>query len=633
MKNIINRAKFTVTIALAACFVFLGSCEEYLDKSPDAGMAEKELFKNFKNFQGFIEGMYTHMTSPWNGNSIGVAGDEAYMVFNDPPLSRFHNGDYWSWNYDIGRNMFGILRSKNPGNLLNPNGAAENRGIWYSSWYCIYLANKGLANLDKMYGTDDEKNVIRGQLLFFRAYCHFNIMQYWGGMPYIDQFYEASKPVVYLPRLKFQECADRIEKDLTEAAELLPLDWDDEAYGEYTVGDNGRRLTKFSALSVLGKCQLYAGSPLMNYEASGDKTFNAGYCKKAAATLKKVIDLAKSTGKKGLQPWSKIDRVFFTYDRTSADTREALLIPIASNTPAIQIRGLMYCMFSPKNDMTGTYGCQYYINLNYEFSKNFGMANGLPITEKDSGYDETDPWSHRDPRFDKWVCKDNDKVTETPPKDPTDQYAQFYRGGRHRGSGNNEVYTGIGTKKFWDTKCNAKDTPLIINTTNTYLLNPPLIRLADVYLMYAEAVSWGYGSPMSTVPSDPEPLTAVDAVNTVRARAGSADGGTTNGMPPLDARYHNDQSKFFELLIQERAMELLFESQRFCDLRRWLRNSDPRYTAITGINFDRDPVTAKPINMEEFLIKNRVVDDRHNWLPLPADQVALYEGFYQNPGW
>lgn len=58
----------------------------------------------------------------------------------------------------------------------------------------------------------------------------------------------------------------------------------------------------------------------------------------------------------------------------------------------------MYCMFSPQGNRN-IYGNQFYINLNYEFSKNFGMANGLPITEKDSGYDEADPWSNRDPAF------------------------------------------------------------------------------------------------------------------------------------------------------------------------------------------------------------------------------------------
>lgn len=96
--------------------------------------------------------------------------------------------------------------------------------------------------------------------------------------------------------------------------------------------------------------------------------------------------------------------------------------------------------------------------------------------------------------FDKWVCKDNDKITNTVPDNPLDQYAQFYTGGRHRGSANSLVYTGIGTKKFWDIKCNPKDTPGIPTNGNMYLLNPPLIRLADAYLMYAEAVSWGYGS-------------------------------------------------------------------------------------------------------------------------------------------
>lgn len=633
MRNIKNKIKFTSILIMVTSMLFLSSCEKYLDKSPDAGMAEKELFKNFKNFQGYMEGLYTHLSSPWNGNACGVISDEAYMNWTGINLTQFHDGDYWSWNGGTGRNFLGRVGQGNLGNMLTPNASGEARGIWYSSWYIIYCANKGLANLDKMYGTEDEKRVIRGQLLFFRAYAHFNVMQYWGGMPYVDKVYLASDAIVYLPRLKFQQAADLIEKDLEEATDLLPVDWDDESYGEYTVGNNTRRLTKFSALSVLGKCQLYAGSPLMNFEAKGVKTFDAQYCKKAASTLKKVIDLAKSTDKKGLQRWDEIDQMFFKYDRTNTDTREALLAPIAANTPAIQIRGLMYCLFAPKNDMTGTYGCQYYLNLNYEFSKNFGMANGLPITETDSGYDLADPWSNRDPRFDKWICKDNDQITKTPPKTPIDQYAQFYTGGRHRGPAVNEVYTGMGTKKFWDINCNAKDGSAMINATNTYLLNPPLIRLADAYLMYAEAVSWGYGSPQSTVVGDANPLTAVEAVNIVRARAGSRNGGTTDGMPAIDARYHSDQSKFFELLIQERAMELLFESQRFCDLRRWLRNSDPRYRAVTGVDFDRDPVTSKPINIREFTIKSRIVDDRHNWLPLPSDQVMLYEGFYQNPGY
>ena len=34
------------------------SCEDYLDKSPESTVSEEDAFKNFRNFQGFIEEIY-----------------------------------------------------------------------------------------------------------------------------------------------------------------------------------------------------------------------------------------------------------------------------------------------------------------------------------------------------------------------------------------------------------------------------------------------------------------------------------------------------------------------------------------------------------------------------------------------
>ena len=34
------------------------SCEDYLDKEADSTVSEEEAFKNFRNFQGFIEEIY-----------------------------------------------------------------------------------------------------------------------------------------------------------------------------------------------------------------------------------------------------------------------------------------------------------------------------------------------------------------------------------------------------------------------------------------------------------------------------------------------------------------------------------------------------------------------------------------------
>ena len=74
-----------------------------------------------------------------------------------------------------------------------------------------------LANLDKMVGTQEEKDMIAGQLYFFRAWWHFELMTYWGGLPYIDQVFDATQEL-NLPRLSYQECADKAAADFRRAA-------------------------------------------------------------------------------------------------------------------------------------------------------------------------------------------------------------------------------------------------------------------------------------------------------------------------------------------------------------------------------------------------------------------------------
>ena len=187
MKNIAKFLQSFILIVLLTMAVLFNGCQKYLDKSPDAGIAESEMFKNFKNFQGYVEGINMMMQSTWTSNSIGALADEGYMVTPNI-LSRFDAGDYMSWMSQEPRNIFG--RGLNPVNL-SPAAAGDNRGVWPCSWYAINAANRGLANLDKMYGSDQEKAVIKGELLFFRAFFHFNIMQYWGGMPYIDKYLSA----------------------------------------------------------------------------------------------------------------------------------------------------------------------------------------------------------------------------------------------------------------------------------------------------------------------------------------------------------------------------------------------------------------------------------------------------------
>jgi hypothetical protein len=149
----------------------------------------------------------------------------------------------------------------------------------------------------------------------------------------------------------------------------------------------------------------------------------------------------------------------------------------------------------------------------------------------------------------------------------------------------------------------------------------PYLRLADIYLMYAEAVLFAKGTPQSA--ADNYSMTAEQAINVVRTRA---------QLPNINAKFTASKYAFFEEIVRERAVELAFEGARFCDLRRWNRNGDPRYLDKTAIDFDRGS-NGKPINIVERLVVRRVAVKKHNWLPIQVKYTVQYAGFPQNPGW
>ncbi|MBA7590285.1 hypothetical protein ES708_32399 [subsurface metagenome] len=198
------------------------------------------------------------------------------------------------------------------------------------------------------------------------------------------------------------------------------------------------------------------------------------------------------------------------------------------------------------------------------------------------------------------------------------RYANLYNGGNYRNDLNGSR-TGYMLKKFYPNEGNNID-----NVLNKLML-PGYMRLADVYYMYAEAVLHSYGTAESSYPGgDGFQLTAVEAVNIVRARANVGD---------VDTRYLTSKEAFMSEIIRERAVELMCEANiRFCDLRRWMIHKEMKYREKTALDFDRG-ADGKPINMVERVVVTRVVEDKHYWFPLPQDQVTIYPEFGQNPGW
>ena len=156
-----------------------------------------------------------------------------------------------------------------------------------------------MANLDKLVASKAEKDLIAGQLYFFRAWWHTELMQYFGGLPYIDTYLDLNSEL-NLPRLSYQECAEKAAADYRKAADLLPINWDNEYDGAATQGKNDLRINKIMALGYLGKTYLWAASTLMKDGAQvgaskNGKTYDYDeeFAKKAAEVFGELLTLVE----------------------------------------------------------------------------------------------------------------------------------------------------------------------------------------------------------------------------------------------------------------------------------------------------------------------------------------------------
>ena len=629
-------------ILLGACLV---SCEDYLNKEPESTVSSDDAFKNFRNFQGYIEEIYNCIPDKEKCNycpSWNWGDDE---IFNPEADNRMTHqadlGNFRSW--------------QSTGNWLyrsgsNPTSTNKfNHSLWPHAWYCIRKANMGLANLDKLTtATEEEKELIEGQLYFFRAWWHFELIQYFGGLPYVDQVQNATAELT-LPRLSYQECADKIAADFKKAADLLPIDWDKTTAGKDTEGKNQLRINKIMALGYLGKNYLWAGSPLMKNGAQlgGGQTYNydESYCKKAAEAFGELLTLVES-GKTQYALAEFKYKDIYNHEKAS-DAKTCFTDIFYTKRQNWLMPGSVEAIFrGPSPDANGSNwntskvfgpkvaGIVSHDNVIHQPTANlvnmYGMANGLPLDDPNSGFDPNHPFKDRDPRFYHDIVFDGFHYvlgSLTAEQEPY-RYCELFTGGNMRPVAN-ASRTGYFIQKLVPHTCNEGDKDYDWGANlHCYL---PYMRLADIYLMYAEAcASFGGAQGKASNCS----LTAENAINKIRERCGAAS---------VAASYLADNHKFMDEIRRERAVELAFEGFRFNDLQRWLLLTESPYKTKTSQEFDRmesadffkdnDPRDARVANFREEVILTRVFGTKHYWFPLPDNDVYLYPGFGQNPGW
>lgn len=154
---------------------FLSSCEEYLDRAPEASITDTDVFGSFVSFQGFVEEMYDcvvdiHKVLGGNQYYNFSASDEVLTTVPIP----WDDGNYW--------NQSTFLYGASP--RMDYSGNLTRMRVWPFAWYAIRKANLGLSKIDLLANASEEaRNIIKGQCLFFRAFFHFELMRWYGGSP------------------------------------------------------------------------------------------------------------------------------------------------------------------------------------------------------------------------------------------------------------------------------------------------------------------------------------------------------------------------------------------------------------------------------------------------------------------
>jgi len=587
--------KIKLFILMLPFLIAVGSCEDYLNVPSEADVTEAKVFGTYNLFQGYVDQMYPsildHIRVEYT--CTGDMGNEMLSPQGNQTSYRAVRGNYTAF---LGRGYY--------------DSSGSMRGIWDNGWRVIRMCNIGLKNLKdgSLVATDDEKKLIEGQLLFFRAYFHFEIANAWGPIPYINEVLadDFKKPRYYEYNgvKNFQATMEYCIEDFDKAAQLLPVAWPDPAT---QLG----RLTALAALSYKAKSLLWAGSPLINENSGGAAEVNKDYMQRAAIAADEAIKMAENNpGNYGLVDAANYSRNFATTDRTVVWTKETIVALYRA-----RFGNILFSEFTGRTYAVNTAvfgGNSQQSTPSQNWVDKYEMADGTLYNPAVHDANNALRWNGRDPRFRRSIYVDKDfpctgkqlTMYSLPTKGPTiasDQQMSPYV-----------------VKKYWpfDVSDKAGNTTL---TANYQFCNPQM-RLADVYLMYAEAANWAYGNGNNgDVKAPGANHTALEAVNKVRLRIGHVPTTATGGA----------HGNFHAMILNERAVELCFESNHYWnDIRRYKIGETLHNTGMFTLDFDKNYTIFQRREVMKYTFEKR-----QYWLPFNRAATFIYEGFPQNEGW
>lgn len=646
--NILSKihAKQIAIVASFLAAISFSSCS-YLDVVPDNVATIDHAFNLKNQAEKYLFTCYSYM--PKNGSpTFNVAmfgGDEAWM---------YYRTGFYCYGFEIAR---GNQRTSDTyynawDGYWDGAGSNDSYQLFDGIRHCnIFIENVSDSNqlLDL---TDEERTRWIGEAEFLKAYYHFCLLRMYGPIPIVDKnvSIDASEKEVSVERVPVDSCFNYIATLLDSSVNKLPTRIADET-------NELGRIDQTIALALKAKVLLYAASPLFNgntdYNSFADKNGNSFFSQtadnekwvKAAAAANAAIDAATANGKK---LYEFTDRTYSLTDTTyrQLSIRQAVCerwnSEIVWGNPNSETTTLQQLCMVPLSTAYNHNDARETMSAPLKVAEMFYTKNGVPIDEDKtldfnniaelrtatpderfyirSGYQTARLNFDREPRFYAdlafdgavWYKKDSETNTDEGTFHVEAKYLD-YAGSNHAFHNN---ITGYFVKKLVDWNMTMS------SSGASYKNYPwPEFRLADLYLMYAEAMNEAYG------PSE-DALFYLDEVRQRAGLEGVADSWTKYSVNP--GKYTTKEG-LREIIQRERLIELAFEGSRFWDLRRWKLASQYLNTPITGWNvLGKDNET---YYQTRTIYDQTFVAPRDYLWPIEENELLRNPNLVQNQGW
>lgn len=638
--------KILVSIICISLIFANTACSDYLDIIPEGVPSMDNAFSNRVNAEKFLYTCYSYLPRfDHAANSVGfLGGDEHWLMPKGTGFISDRVGGLNCW--EIGRGS----QNNNSPYMNYWDGGNGGSNLWIGIRDC----NIFLENIHKPQDLEDYERVRWvSEVKFLKAYYHFYLMQLYGPIPIMDENVEVNASIDEVRKFRepFDDVVNYIVETIDSSLEDLPLYIVDQAL------EMGR-ITQPIALAVKAQALLFAASPLMNgntdylnvKDSQGRNLFpvseEQSKWQRAADAALEAIQVAESAGHElyeFVEPLkiSETTRTILSIGEAVTDRWNNEII-WGSTRSSNELQTLSMTKISSTRSY---YGARSILSPTLTVAEQFYSSNGVPI-EEDNGAFWTANYPNRynvttipDEGINKYILEVGgqtatlhlnrelrfysnmsfDRGTWYMAGDANDEAAlskPHFWASQYSGMRGSEDYSITG---YLNKKVISYRSSLTANAWSPYRYAFPIIRLADLYLMYAEALNESLSSPNATV---------YEYIDKVRERAG------LEGVVESWAQYSKYPNKpatkegMRDIIRAERLNELSLEGKRFWDLRRWKIELP---NAIKGWNI-------KGKTAEEFYRVTTVFERpkftyREFLWPLRVETIQKNPNLVQNPGW